>query len=146
MKKDKNPTSAQWAELLMITEPVFKSGCGKLNMDEGFTSEQNICETVLCVGGFAAIAFGLTNPVIGYHWHRGADAIARTLGFRNRYYLQYWAAENPTIWGRSGDLMFYKNKSYTDDKHMIAAKNLSDIWNHWKRVLERTIEREQESA
>lgn len=65
------------------------------------------CKTIACHGGWAAVLLIPNFNPEQDSFIQGADALARYLGFPHADALEYWAHENPEIWGnRQGNLMF----------------------------------------
>lgn len=64
--------------------------------------DANLCETVVCHGGWASVLFGTPNS-----YEYGALLIARYLGFVSTSAYLYWVVEYGAIWGTScGEKMF----------------------------------------
>lgn len=143
-----HPTSLQWQMLLDITEPVFLNPIIKdhnFNMMAGHTNEEYVCNTVLCVGGWASVAFGIVDRGKYFDYRDGANKIAEVLGFAYRHELMDWAVINPSIWGNlDGSCMFTRVYAYSSKKRRKAEK-LSDVWHHWTEVRDRTIEWEEKN-
>ena len=97
-----------------------------------------LCDTPACHGGWAAIMYGEQGYLFGTSFYnRGAEILAKKLGFEGRIAYEQWAATYPEYWGnRYGDNMFKKGEAFEEDSdfplifipnwYMKVAKNLRE--------------------
>lgn len=98
----------------------------KVNMYNGEV-DINLCGTPMCHGGWYAIVRG------GNSYTKGSSHMADDLGFEHFEDLEYWAKENPTIWGNdNGSYMFCAGEAFNQSDD--TGFTLTTIINHWKQV------------
>ena len=102
------------------------------------TAYQGSCGSPACHAGWFNVALGLGEVISNYMY--GADRMAAYLGFANGEHLQYWAENNPKLWGNhfgysmfSSSLAFGK-LMFSNDTDLLTVK---DIGNHWLKVADR---------
>jgi hypothetical protein len=130
-----HPTKKQMAKVIenfyRILPLTFEFGYGHLNFGETRVNgdcNNHECGTVHCVGGWYAIAKGLhEKDVISFK--EGADAMAKDLGFSDRYELIDWACTyNDDIWQSESSSIFYSSSAWN------YAKSITDIIHHLEAV------------
>lgn len=103
------------------------------------------CGTTHCHGGWYAVAVcDRTRQSIGYM--DGTMKMAEHLGFKDDMQLEYWAYENPEIWGNDWGVSMFEAEGekafYNESCRPQGATNLNDIIDHWKEVKQRLVELE----
>lgn len=120
----------------------------QLDMSNAYVNEYGYeCGTTHCHGGWYAVAVCRRSKRLDYT--NGGDRMAAHLGFANMEQLEYWAAENPEIWGnKNGSMMFSGRGAFKSPKRKRGAQSLKDIYNHWTEVMERVraIEIKEQAA
>lgn len=119
------------------------------NVDMGISPVKGAfekCGTILCHGGWYTVASCILLPFISASYERGADKMARHLGFKDMIGLQRWANKNPEIWGnRYGGDMFCSKSAFFGKRTLSEEDtkfSLQTIINHWKGVYQRLYDLE----
>jgi hypothetical protein len=95
-----------------------------------------------CVGCmyFMAVAPEREWKKRGKGWIDGANLMAKDLGFVGYKALEWWALDNPEIWGNKyGDYIFQNYLAWGAEK-----LSLSDVIDHLKGVRDRAFQVEEE--
>lgn len=145
MKRNYSPPASLWLAVRQIMEPVIQNTNNtQFDMRRGLSSSYvPECQTVLCVGGWWALANRLKDGMIGvYDYMAGAEDLSQFLGFDDRRDLAQWARENPGIWGNSeGSNMFSTREAYTNKKNPAEndIKSMKQVDEHWELVYENSV-------
>lgn len=106
-----------------------------------------MCKTVACHGGWAAVFFLPHVPRQGLGFHKGADALAKHLGFNDADGVEGWARSNRKLWGNSmGYYMFSPNGYEAFGFKNADECTLVDIAAHWASVGQRVLDQYLKSA
>ena len=131
---------------LMFLNFIREHGLDSTNVDmaepyDTRNEKTSLCRTPLCHGGWLAVMFNekaRATPECRSFYRAGAHAAAKYLGFKTKRDLEYWASENPNLWGnRRGSDMFTSGGAFGERfKHF----KLTTIANHYADVGQRCIE------
>ena len=131
----------------------LKEHKGKLKLDMSITRfhklNKHLCGTPACHAGLAG-ALLIKKVGVCRTYSDGADALARFLGFRSKSSLEWWAGDNPKIWGNIyGSQMFLRGLSINDNYYNRESPyhwknaNFDMLVAKWEGVLER-MEKQKE--
>lgn len=96
---------------------------------------ENLCGTPCCHGGWFEFAL---NEELHSDYNRGAQEMAKFLGFSSEVQLYCWAEDNPTIWGNGwGGYMFCGPKAFNYKGEKLTLTGIAD---HWRAVGDRLKE------
>jgi len=140
--KEYHPTQQQMQividNLRSIEEEANMEGC--FDIEEGVIKERDstVCNTVMCVAGWYAMAtiYKDDHPPYSERWvySTGVELIAETLTLDGEVGLEEWADNNPTIWGNPyGYDMFSDVGAYNGLAHN-SEKPMSIIIAHLEAV------------
>lgn len=134
------PTKAQLQkviDLMYTILPLTFERRDSLDMSESRVDcNDHVCGTVHCFAGWFAVACmnaKILSPHISYT--DGGDAMARMLGFNNRYQLRNFTKWN-AVWGNHGGWQLFTDRMsfYHPIRRPKGAKSVSDIINHLEEV------------
>lgn len=161
----KHPTSdqirtvlANFAKVLTIAnghEHLLSMNEGRLSpilvertttLDGQLMREVYTCGSPMCHGGWYMTAVWDINEDGDFrnnNYSDGAEKMNKDLGGIE---IEYWADQNPKIWGNSmGYRMFSDRSAFEHEtKRPNGAKSLQHIVDHWNEVLERIVELEKD--
>lgn len=96
-------------------------------------SELHSCGTPACHAGWFSFCNGTK---ANSSFLKGADSMARHLGFSSKEILEFWAKTRMDIWGNGErEMMFYTNEAF--GKESYDTITLKDIYLHWQKVANR---------
>lgn len=92
------------------------------------------CGSPMCHAGWYASIRALKHGAKPVNFKSGAYMIAKDLGFKSTSKLEWWAHNNPEIWGNNhGNMMFNSKVAFGNYDYI----HLRDIVKHWKDVQKR---------
>lgn len=94
--------------------------------------KKNLCGTVACHGGYAALALNLNTKCFLV----GAVKLAQYLGFPDDEYLELWAEGHKNIWGSNGEFMFCNDTAFVDSGHATMFNVVEKYLSVAKRLME----------
>lgn len=139
----KHPHSSKVYEIAMTLDFVATAVCNEVDMGNG-ASLENSCGTPCCHGSWLEYAaFNTWNARNSWRdFIEGANLAAKHLGFISRTGLQFWANDNPKIWGNNHGYSVFDSSGARAFAKTDETLTLKDIANHWYAVAGRLEEME----
>lgn len=139
----KTPTQEQFDKVInnLITAYEISKHDAPVDMynTEAFTTNhKHLCGTPMChAGWYASIALKgkrVDSSGLPINYLDGASIMSKHLGFASGGDLEFWAKNNPEIWGNENGRMIFTSAyafNYKGELDLLA------IINHWQAVKER---------
>lgn len=158
-----NPTSKSVRKIVALLTSILPMAISEehLDMNQGFicTTEDHICGTTNCHGGWYAISKGLhyrrerrflrKDRIIptGADFSDGIRQMTKDLGFSTvGDPLLRWVTTHPDIWGNcyGGRMFLHPSAFYHPVSRPLGAQCLQHIIDHWSEVATRLERMEQD--